>query len=80
MVVFVTGWNEWHAWRQPTPWGGPNSLVNNALVDQFDNEFSRDLEPTKGELKDHYYYLFVNYVRRYKGVNPIPTPLAQSDH
>lgn len=74
MVVFVTGWNEWHAWRQPTPWGGPNSLVNNALVDQFDNEFSRDLEPTKGELKDHYYYLFVNYVRRYKGVNPIPTP------
>lgn len=74
MVVFVTGWNEWHAWRQPTPWGGPNSLVNNALVDQFDNEHSRDLEPTKGELKDHYYYLFVNYARRYKGVNPIPTP------
>lgn len=74
MVVFVTGWNEWHAWRQPTPWGGANSLVNNALVDQFDNEFSRDIEPTKGELKDHYYYLFVNYVRRYKGVNPIPTP------
>ncbi len=73
-VVFVTGWNEWHAWRQPNPWGGTNSLVSNALVDQFDNEFSRDLEPTKGELKDHYYYLLVNYVRKYKGVNPIPTP------
>lgn len=73
-VIFVTGWNEWHAWRQPTPWGGTNSQVNNALVDQFDNEFSRDLEPSKGELKDHYYYLFVNYVRKYKGVNPIPTP------
>ncbi|MBQ7378181.1 MAG: hypothetical protein IJW70_00710 [Clostridia bacterium] len=73
-VLFVTGWNEWHAWRQPDPWGGANSKVNNALVDQFDNEFSRDLEPTKGELKDHYYYLFVNYARRYKGVNPIPEP------
>ncbi len=73
-VLFVTGWNEWHAWRQPDPWGGSNSKVNNALVDQFDNEFSRDLEPTKGELKDHYYYLFVNYARQYKGVNPIPTP------
>ena len=73
-VIFVTGWNEWHAWRQPNPWGGANSQVNNALVDQFDNEFSRDLEPTKGELKDHYYYLFVNYARRYKGVNPIPEP------
>ena len=73
-LLFVTGWNEWHAWRQPNPWGGANSQVNNALVDQFDNEFSRDLEPTKGELKDHYYYLFVNYARRYKGVNPIPEP------
>ncbi len=73
-VIFVTGWNEWHAWRQPDPWGGENSKVNNALVDQFDNEFSRDLEPTKGELKDHYYYQFVNFARQYKGVNPIPEP------
>ncbi len=73
-VIFVTGWNEWHAWRQPNPWGGANSQVNNALVDQFDNEHSRDLEPTKGELKDHYYYQFVNFARRYKGVNPIPEP------
>ncbi len=73
-VIFVTGWNEWHAWRQPDPWGGANSKVNNALVDQFDNEFSRDLEPTKGELKDHYYYQFINFARQYKGANPIPTP------
>ncbi len=73
-VIFVTGWNEWHAWRQPDPWGGANSKVNNALVDQFDNEFSRDLEPTKGELKDHYYYQFVNFARQYKGATPIPTP------
>ncbi len=73
-VLFVTGWNEWHAWRQPTPWGGQNSLVNNALVDEFNDEFSRDLEPTKGALQDHYYYLFVNYARQYKGVNPIPAP------
>lgn len=77
MILFITGWNEWHAWRQPTPWGGPNSKVNNALVDQFDNEFSRDIEPTKGELKDHYYYLLVNYIRKYKGCTPIPTPSTQ---
>ena len=69
-VLFVTGWNEWHAWRQPDPWAG----VPNALVDQFSDEYSRDLEPTKGALQDHYYYLFVNYARQYKGVNPIPTP------
>ncbi len=69
-VLFVTGWNEWHAWRQPTPWAG----ISNALVDQFDDEHSRDLEPTKGALKDHYYYQFVNFARQYKGANPIPTP------
>ncbi len=71
-VVFITGWNEWHAWRQPNPWGKDG--VTNALVDQFDNEYSRDIEPTKGELKDHYYYLAANYIRKYKGANPIPTP------
>ena len=73
-VLFITGWNEWTAGRHQN-WGG----VDNAFPDQFIDEFSRDLEPTKGELKDHYYYLLVNYVRRYKGVNPIPTPsLAQT--
>ena len=68
-VLFITGWNEWTAGRHEN-WGG----VENAFPDQFNNEYSRDLEMTKGELKDHYYYLLVNYVRRYKGVNPIPTP------
>ncbi len=68
-VVFVTGWNEWTAGRHES-WGG----VENAFPDQFIDEFSRDIEPTKGELKDHYYYLLVNYVRRFKGCNPIPTP------
>ncbi len=68
-VVFVTGWNEWTAGRHET-WAD----VENAFPDQFNDEFSRDIEPTKGALKDHYYYQLVNYVRKYKGVNPIPTP------
>ena len=32
------------------------------------------MEPSKGALQDHYYYLFVNYARKYKGASPIPTP------
>ena len=73
-VLFITGWNEWTAGRHES-WGG----VENAFPDQFNNEYSRDLEMTKGDLKDHYYYLLVNYVRKYKGVNPIPAPsLAQT--
>lgn len=68
-VVFVTGWNEWVAGRYET-WGG----VDNAFPDQCCDEFSRDLEPTRGDLQDNYYYLLVNYIRRYKGARPIPTP------
>ncbi|MBQ9151641.1 MAG: hypothetical protein IJX72_05265 [Clostridia bacterium] len=68
-VIFITGWNEWTAGRHES-WGG----VENAFPDQFNDEYSRDLEMTKGALGDNYYYLLVNYVRKYKGVNPIPTP------
>ncbi len=65
--VFITGWNEWTAGRHKT-WGG----VNNAFPDQFNDEYSRDIEPTKGPLKDHYYYQMVSYIRRYKGSRALP--------
>lgn len=61
-IVFVTGWNEWTAGRQEL-WGG----VENAFADEYTDEYSRDIEPSKGQLKDHYYYQFVSYVRKYKG-------------
>ncbi len=63
-IIFVTGWNEWTAGRHQE-WGG----VENAFPDQFDNEYSRDVEPTKGELKDHYYNQLVSNIRKYKGVS-----------
>ncbi|MBO5757638.1 MAG: hypothetical protein J6S28_08060, partial [Clostridia bacterium] len=73
-VVFVTGWNEFRVGRYETwPEGSP-AAVPNAFPDQYNDEFSRDIEPTKGALKDHYYYQLVNFVRQFKGVNPIPTP------
>ncbi|MBR5123687.1 MAG: hypothetical protein IKU90_01025 [Clostridia bacterium] len=72
-VIFITGWNEWVAERQQI-WCG----VENAFADQFIDEFSRDIEPSKGALQDHYYYQMVNYVRKFKGVNPIPTPSANA--
>ena len=68
-LIFVTGWNELTVGRYEE-WGG----VENAFPDQFNDENSRDIEPSRGDLKDHYYYLLVNYVRKYKGVRPIPTP------
>ena len=62
-LVFVTGWNEWIAGRNEE-WGG----VKNGFPDQCDDANSRDIEPSKGDLKDHYYYQLVNNVRRFKGM------------
>jgi hypothetical protein len=68
--VMVTGWNEWTAgrWRQPN---GP--LV---FVDQFDQEFSRDIEPMRDGHGDNYYWQLVANVRRYKGGSPLPEASA----
>ena len=66
-VVFVTGWNEWIAGRYEE-WCG----VKNAFPDEFNAAASRDIEPSRGVLQDHYYYQLVNFVRRYKGVRQIP--------
>ena len=79
-VVFVTGWNEFRVGRyEKWPEGDDNpASVENAFPDQYNDEFSRDIEPTKGALQDHYYYQLVNFVRQFKGARPIPTPSAQA--
>lgn len=54
-VILVTGWNEWSSYRA------------SGFCDCFIDEYSRDIEPTKGMLKDNYYYQMVANIRRYKG-------------
>ena len=60
--IFVTGWNEWIAGRWIS-WQG----TSNAFPDQFSPEYSRDIEPSSGVLKDYYYCQLVENIRRYKG-------------
>jgi hypothetical protein len=60
--TMVTGWNEWIAGQ----WGKPGESI--AFVDQFSEEFSRDIEPMKGGHGDNYYWQLVANVRRYKGI------------
>jgi hypothetical protein len=69
-MVMVTGWNEWTASR----FGQPHGPVT--FVDQFDEEFSRDIEPMQGGHGDNYYWQLVAGVRRYKGSPPIPKASA----
>lgn len=61
--IFVTGWNEWIAGRHDV-WQG----TENAFPDQFCDEYSRDIEPSAGIMKDHYYYQLCANIRRFKGV------------
>ncbi|MBQ2942176.1 MAG: hypothetical protein IJD97_08070 [Clostridia bacterium] len=70
--MFITGWNEWRAGRYQS-WGG----TPNAFPDQFDDNGSRDMEPSKGELKDLYYCYLVDAVRRFKGAEMLPEASAE---
>ncbi len=65
--IYVDGWNEWTAGRNAQYSGHDNSFV-----DAYDDEGSRDFEPSRGVLRDDYYNLLVDFVRKYKGVRPAP--------
>jgi hypothetical protein len=68
--VMITGWNEWIAGR----WGDPKGPL--VFVDQFDQQFSRDIEPGLCSHGDNYYWQMVAGIRRYKGAPSIPAASA----
>ena len=74
-VIFVTGWNEWIAGRF-TKWhiytDADSYFPGGLFVDQYDHEYSRDCEPMAGGHTDNYYYQLASWVRRFKGVRPLP--------
>ena len=74
-VVFVTGWNEWTAGRHES-WSG----VENAFPDQFIDEFSRDIEPTKGGAEGSLLLPAGQLCTQVQGVQPHPDPQPKSDH
>ena len=66
-IVMIDGWNEWTADRKAIYSGFKNSFV-----DCYTPEDSRDFEPSRGILGDDYYMLLIDFVRKYKGVRPVP--------
>ena len=44
--------------------------TDTGFVDQFNAEFSRDIEPMKGGFTDNYFYQMCSVIRRFKGVLP----------
>lgn len=60
--VFITGWNEWIAQKQPVGKGRSTCY----FVDCFNEEFSRDIEPMKGGYGDNFYLQTALNIRRFK--------------
>ena len=74
--IFITGWNEWVAMRfnegkAKNMMGKPIKKGETYFVDQYNAEFSRDIEPMKGGFKDNYYYQMVTNIRKFKGSRPL---------
>ncbi len=59
--VFITGWNEWVAWKLDLE--GYEGYI---LVDNADMQYSRDIEPMQGGYEDAYYIQMMKHIRRYK--------------
>lgn len=93
LILCITGWNEWKAGA----WHADKGLVNakfkfrNKLlkegdfyfVDEFNEEFNRDIEPQSGSYTDNFYYQLASHLRRYKGmkkpVNASPSRVIKID-
>lgn len=70
--IFVTGWNEWVAQKQPAGNGRKTSY----FVDLYDDEFSRDAEMSRGPLGDNFYMQLTENIRAFKGVPAASKSLA----
>lgn len=60
-TIFVGGWNEWIAYKQPY---GDEYM----LCDAANREYSRDVEPMKDGYEDAFYLQMIKNIRRYKGL------------
>ncbi len=78
-LVFVTGWNEWIAQRQPDDPALEGTYGH--FIDTYNMEFSRDIEMMNGGYLDNCYLQLVRNVRAYKSaVSPAGGhPVTESD-
>ena len=72
-VAFLCQWNEWLVpfltkYTYDAPYYGNHDII---LRDEYNEEYSRDLEPMKGGYKDAYYLQMADFCRRFKG---LPAP------
>ena len=86
-LIMITGWNEWWAGRweeighemayEYISTASKSDPKHNIYVDNFNPEYSRDIEPMKGGFNDNYYYQTVINVRKYKGSRSVESAFGQ---
>ncbi|MBF0441285.1 MAG: hypothetical protein HQK54_05220 [Oligoflexales bacterium] len=73
-VVTITQWNEWIGGCFRSEHGGDSFLFQTlaagqcGFIDEFNREYSRDIEPMRGGYTDNFYYQTVSHIRRFKGM------------
>lgn len=60
-VVTITWWNEWAA-----------QYINGNFTDEYNQEYSRDIEPMKGGHGSKYYEMMKRYIQAYKANSTCP--------
>lgn len=78
LILCVTGWNEWKAgaWQTTKDMENAGFKFRGKLmkegdyyfVDEFNEEFNRDLEPQAGRYTDNFFYQLAAHLRKYKGM------------
>ncbi len=64
-IVTLTWWNEWTAQRIPVD-------GDYQFTDNYNQEYSRDIEPMEGGHGDQYYRWMIQYISAYKGGKECP--------
>lgn len=70
--IFVTGWNELLTNKQE------ENPTTPYFTDNYNHEYSRDVEPIADDFTDVYYYYMADWMRVYKGVVPV-LPATSTD-
>ena len=60
--------------------GAPHRIGESIFIDEYNQEFSRDSEPSRNPLiRDNYYMQLISNMRKYKGARKIPVPTVSKE-
>ena len=71
-ITIVSNWNEWIATNYYDDTGSKGCTNNTCFTDEYNQEYSNDIEPMDQGHADQYYKWYQDYVKNYKKHNDLP--------